>query len=103
MCRATVCEREIYVGAPGEVDSEAVTIWGYVDAVFQTDDGSYAVIDFKTDAAPGGADELRERYRAQLLAYAEVIEHATGTVVSECWLLAARADAPAWEVAIDRR
>ena len=99
---AAVCEREIYVGAVAEVDGEPATIWGYADAVFQTDDGSYAVVDFKTDSSANSDAEMRERYSAQLNAYADVIERATGGTIGELWLLVGRAEGPAVEIAIAR-
>ncbi len=102
MRTAAVCEREIYVGAVAEVDGEPATIWGYADAVFQAGDGSYAVVDFKTDSSANDDDEMRERYSAQLNAYADVIERATGGAVGELWLLVGRAEGPAVEIAIAR-
>jgi ATP-dependent exoDNAse (exonuclease V) beta subunit len=103
MRTATVCEREIYVGAQADVDGQPSTIWGYADAVFQTETGAYAVVDFKTDSSATTPDELRDRYSAQLNAYAEVIERATGGAVGELWLLVGRTGAPADEIAIPRR
>jgi ATP-dependent exoDNAse (exonuclease V) beta subunit len=100
---AAVCEREIYVGAMAEVDGAPATIWGYADAVFLTHAGTYAVVDFKTDSSATTDDELRDRYRAQLNAYAEVIERATSTPVDECWLLVGRMAGPAAELSIARR
>ena len=76
---------------------------GYADAVFLTDTGTYAVVDFKTDSSATTDDELRDRYRAQLNAYAEVIERATSTTVDECWLLVGRMAGPAAELSIARR
>jgi ATP-dependent exoDNAse (exonuclease V) beta subunit len=102
MRTAPVCEREIYVGAVADVDGVASTIWGYADAVFQTASGQYAVVDFKTDSSATTADELRDRYRAQLTAYADVIERATGTPVGELWLLVGRTSGPAQEISIPR-
>jgi ATP-dependent exoDNAse (exonuclease V) beta subunit len=103
MRAAPVCEREIYVGAVAEVDGVDSTIWGYADAVFQTETGEYAVVDFKTDSSATTEAELRERYRAQLTAYADVIERATATPVGELWLLVGRTTGPAQEIAIPRR
>jgi ATP-dependent exoDNAse (exonuclease V) beta subunit len=102
MRTAAVCEREIYVGAVAEVDGVDSTIWGYADAVFQTETGAYAVVDFKTDSSATTEAELRERYRAQLTAYADVIERATDTRVGELWLLVGRTNGPAQEIAIAR-
>jgi ATP-dependent exoDNAse (exonuclease V) beta subunit len=102
MRTATVCEREIYVGAVADVDGVPSTIWGYADAVFQTEAGEYAVVDFKTDSSATTEAELRERYRAQLTAYADVIERATDTRVGELWLLVGRTNGPAQEIAIAR-
>lgn len=102
MCAAPMCEREIYVGAVAEVDGVESTIWGYADAVFQTDAGEYAVVDFKTDSSATTEEELRDRYRAQLTAYADVIERATGTPVGELWLLVGRTNGPAQEIRIPR-
>ncbi len=102
MRSASVCEREVYVGTMVG-DSEPIALWGYIDAVFQSVDGSYVVVDFKTDSVATAPHELALRYGVQLNAYGVAVERSTGGVVSELWLLVADAGGAAQQVAIQRR
>jgi len=68
--RAGRCLRE----APVTATIGETLVEGVVDFAFKTGDG-YCVVDFKTDRAEG---ELLERYRRQVLFYAEAIARATG-------------------------
>ncbi|MEL7974351.1 UvrD-helicase domain-containing protein [Isoptericola sp. F-RaC21] len=71
--------RETYVGT---VDDDGVVLEGYVDLVFHDDDGTLAVVDYKTDAVPVGAYPSRvEYYGPQLRAYARCLGDATGADV----------------------
>jgi ATP-dependent helicase/nuclease subunit A len=102
MRAAPACEREVYVGTLVGDPGEPVTLWGYIDAVFQCDDGSYAVVDFKTDSSAASAAALASRYGVQLNAYGVAVERSTGATVSELWLLVANAAGPALAVAVPR-
>jgi hypothetical protein len=62
---------------------------GAIDLVYRDGD-EWVVVDFKTDRAPE-TDVLRERYEPQGAAYALAVEAATGGVVREVVLVAARA------------
>ncbi len=102
MRSAPLCEREVYVGTTVG-DSEPIALWGYIDAVFQAADGSYVVVDFKTDSVATAPHELALRYGVQLNAYGVAVERSTGGVVSELWLLVADAGGAAQQVVIQRR
>ncbi len=53
------------------VDAEtSILLTGTPDAVFQLDDGSYAIVDYKTAKFTATQDELFPMYEAQLNAYA---------------------------------
>lgn len=55
---------------------ETVLIQGIIDAFFE-EEGSYVVVDYKTDAV-GRAEELVKRYQTQLDYYAEALEQLSG-------------------------
>jgi len=66
--------REVPIGAP----AEGTVLEGFIDLLFQTDQG-YEIVDYKTDEVR--ADELdarMDRYRAQGEAYAELVQAITG-------------------------
>jgi ATP-dependent exoDNAse (exonuclease V) beta subunit len=100
LARARRVRREIYVGSTvGEGDA-AITVWGYLDALFERD-GKLVVVDFKTDSAANDVADLAERYGPQLSAYAAITAKATGMEVSDAYLLVARRNGhPATEVRV---
>ncbi len=100
MRSAAMCEREVYVGTVVGTAGEQLTVWGYVDAVFQADDGSLVVVDFKTDSSAAGDAELLRRYATQLNSYGVAVRQATGVPVSERWLLVGRAGGAARSVLV---
>ena len=69
---------------------DGVLVTGSVDLLFETADGAWVVVDYKTDrgAAP---TVLRERYEPQGAAYALAVEAATGGSVREVVFVAADA------------
>ncbi len=71
--------REVYVGA----EVEGVLIEGFIDLLYETDDGTLGIVDYKTDAVRSDEDvnELMRRYRLQGAAYALAVEHALGRQV----------------------
>jgi ATP-dependent helicase/nuclease subunit A len=97
MQKARRCRREMYVGA----HTDGLTVWGYVDAVFENPDGTLTIVDFKTDTLVTSATELADRYRPQMSGYAWALSKATGRQVSELWLaVALPSGEPAAEVRI---
>jgi ATP-dependent helicase/nuclease subunit A len=90
--------RELYVAAP--IDDRILE--GYVDLVFEDDDGRLVVVDYKTDRARSDAelDEAMARYRLQGAAYAVALGAALGRTVDRCVFVFARPDG-AVERAID--
>ena len=79
----------VYRELPIGVLIDGVVVSGAIDLVYRDGD-EWVVVDFKTDRAPE-ADVLRERYEPQGAAYALAVEAATGGVVREVVLVAARA------------
>lgn len=61
-----------------------VLVQGVIDCFVKNTDGTYTVIDFKTDRVPdeNGADILRERYSGQLAFYCKAVEDITHAKVS---------------------
>jgi ATP-dependent helicase/nuclease subunit A len=72
--------REIFVSA----HVAGVLVEGYIDLLFRRSDGTYCVVDFKTDDVQGASDVRRrmETYRYQAAAYGHVLEQTLGTVPS---------------------
>lgn len=78
-------ERQFSAGIPASevydvAEMDMLVVQGIIDAYFYEDDG-VVVMDYKTDAAD--EETLVGRYRAQLAAYAEVLERLTGKKVKE--------------------
>jgi ATP-dependent exoDNAse (exonuclease V) beta subunit len=86
--------RELYVGIPIETrtdpvpSSEPRLLEGFVDLVFEDDDG-LVVVDYKTDriAGPDTVNATATYYRPQIAAYAAALERSCGQHVSRCVLL----------------
>ncbi|MDP6821705.1 MAG: UvrD-helicase domain-containing protein [Dehalococcoidia bacterium] len=76
--------RESYVSAP--VGHKGVILEGYVDLLFEDDDGSLVIVDYKTDRT----NEAAELYELQLGAYAAAVRRATGRDVSQAVLVFSR-------------
>ena len=77
--------KEIY-----PVDSnDEILVQGYIDCAF-VENGKWVVVDYKTDRVQN-ANELGERYRAQLKMYERALKECTGldvkeTVIYSLWL-----------------
>lgn len=72
--------RETYVGTTLD---DGVILEGFLDLIYEEDDGSVVIIDYKTDAVPQAALAVRVAlYRPQLEAYAEALHRSTGTAIS---------------------
>ncbi len=77
--------RETYVGTTRD---DGTVLEGYIDLVYEEDDGSLVVVDHKTDAVPGAALPARVKvYLPQMAAYAGALARATGRTVSRTVLL----------------
>ena len=86
LCRATSRRREMYVGTTIGEGENRITLWGYVDAIFLSENGELVLIDFKTDSTFTSAVELKDRYRDQIGAYALALERSTGRRVARAAL-----------------
>lgn len=72
--------RETYVGAPG---TDGVLVEGIIDLLYEEDDASLVVVDYKTDVVTSGTLSSKvEYYTPQLMAYRAMLETATGRQVS---------------------
>ena len=75
---------QIYPGFSGESGSqkkEVILVQGIIDAYFEEEDG-IVVLDYKTDRVKS-AEQLKERYHAQLEYYAQALEGLLGKPVKE--------------------
>ncbi|MFA6075544.1 MAG: helicase-exonuclease AddAB subunit AddA [Negativicutes bacterium] len=61
---------------------EKVLLQGIIDLLFAERDGSFVIVDYKTDNV-SDKNILRERYETQLGCYAAAVERITGRTVSE--------------------
>ena len=73
--------RELYAGA----EVEGRFLEGFIDLLYETSDGSFVVVDYKTHASDERPD-LRQKpgYRLQIAAYALMVSESTGRRVSRC-------------------
>ena len=76
--------RESYVSAP--VGDSGLILEGYVDLMFEDDEGALVIVDYKTDRK---TDDT-EAYELQLGAYVAAVRKATGLAVSEAVLVFSR-------------
>ncbi len=90
MQRAAVAEangrtwRESYVSSP--VGDNGVVLEGFVDLMFEDDDKSIVIVDYKTDRTIDAV----EGYEMQLGAYVAAVRKATGREVKEAVLVFSR-------------
>ncbi|MGC0252483.1 PD-(D/E)XK nuclease family protein [Pseudactinotalea sp. Z1748] len=76
--------RETYVGTTHE---DGTILEGYVDLIYDDDNGDLVIVDYKTDAVPAAAIDTRiAYYQPQMQAYATCLSQATGRTV-RCVLL----------------
>lgn len=76
--------KEVYVAAPF---TEEKLIYGYIDLVFQDDNGHLVIVDYKTAANAATFQNSLDKYQKQLAAYALAVEKSTGLPVSRCVLI----------------
>ncbi len=68
--------KETYVGA---LRDDGVLVEGFIDLIYEEDDGSLVVVDYKADAVPAAAVTARaQHYAPQVDAYLDAVERATG-------------------------
>ncbi len=70
--------------AAQRVQGKDILVQGVIDLFFRNPDGSYTVLDFKTDRVSGkdAEETLIERHRQQLIYYSRAVEEMTGEKVS---------------------
>ncbi|WP_425400811.1 UvrD-helicase domain-containing protein [Aeoliella sp.] len=65
-------------------DPDARYLQGYLDCMYQAEDGSWRVIDYKTNqVSADGVAELVEKYELQMLVYGLAVEQTWGTAPDE--------------------
>jgi ATP-dependent helicase/nuclease subunit A len=84
---ATRCWRELYVSAP--VGDRDRLVEGYIDLLFEDENGELVVVDYKTDA---DLDVAADRYRLQAATYALALEANLGRRVSRAVFVFCRPD-----------
>ncbi|MBQ3081472.1 MAG: UvrD-helicase domain-containing protein [Clostridia bacterium] len=68
-------------------EGEEVLVQGVIDCFFENSDGTFTLVDYKTDALRAGEEEsLCQRYGVQLYLYSLYIERITGKRVKEAYL-----------------
>ena len=98
MARATA-ETDLFRRLASRPHWRAAPIWcplpggrllnGVLDLVYRDEAGAWHIVDYKTDRAegPDGRERLLQRYRNQLLAYADAFRRTTGHPVASASLL----------------
>ncbi len=82
--------REIYVAAPiADGRGREVLVEGFIDLMYQTDDGDLVVVDYKTDALRDGeaVDQALVRYELQGATYVLALEESLHQRVAACRFL----------------
>ena len=77
--RFSVEEKDNVVGGDG---SESILVQGVIDCFFQNPDGSYTVVDYKTDRTKN-VSELIDRHKAQISFYCAAVKRMTGKEVTK--------------------
>jgi len=73
---------DIVAALPADAPKESVVVQGIADALFE-EDGALVIVDYKTDRVTY-AEELCDRYRAQLLIYKDALARALQRPVKDC-------------------
>lgn len=83
--RFTLAEDSSSLGGAG---GETILVQGVIDCFFENDDGTYTVLDYKTDRLPnsGGEEILVKRHKTQLNYYCRAVEKITGGKVGKAVL-----------------
>ncbi|MBQ7646239.1 MAG: PD-(D/E)XK nuclease family protein, partial [Clostridia bacterium] len=68
-------------------ENEKVLVQGVIDCFFENDDGTFTVVDYKTDRISAGEEQiLIDRHKTQLMYYCRAVEAMTGKKVSSAYL-----------------
>ena len=83
--RFTLIEDSVVLGGTGE---ENILVQGVIDCFFENPDGTYTVVDYKTDRVRenDGEELLKTRHRTQIGYYCRAVEKMTGRRVSRAVL-----------------
>ncbi len=76
------------VAQADSIQAREILVQGVIDLFFKNDDGSYTVVDFKTDRVFGAEGEARliAKHKAQLYYYCRAVEEMTGCAVNSAYL-----------------
>ena len=69
-------------------NDEKILVQGVIDLYFENADGTYTVVDFKTDRVKkdGGEEVLRQRHSKQLEYYCSAVSEITGKKVKNAYI-----------------
>ncbi|MEE8363571.1 MAG: UvrD-helicase domain-containing protein [Dehalococcoidia bacterium] len=84
------CWREVYTSVP--LGDGRTALEGFIDLIFEEEDGTLTIVDYKTDQIPpdGSLEDVAAPYRPQLGAYVAAAERAAGRRVGRAVLVFAR-------------
>lgn len=74
-------EKRFSVSDTDPISGERILVQGVIDCFFENPDGSYTIVDYKTDRVDN-LQQLAERHRIQLDYYRRAVERMTGKTVS---------------------
>ncbi len=73
---------------PGQAAWRGRFLHGYLDLLYQDEQGRWRLLDYKTNRIPGGdVSQVAARYELQMLAYSLACEQALGEPLAECTLV----------------
>ena len=78
----------LYIDSFGTAQSGDILVQGVIDLFFENDDGTYTLVDFKTDRVFGddAGDILVERHKDQLMYYKKAVEEITECEVKNTYI-----------------
>ena len=83
-------EKRFNIGLPASAfggSGEEVLVQGVIDCFYENPDGSFTLVDYKTDYVRQGEEAvLKERYGTQLYLYSLYVKKVTGKAVSKAYL-----------------
>ena len=86
-------EKPFYINIPANeiydqgAEDEKVLVQGIIDLYYQTKEGEYVLVDYKTDyVEKGNEQELIDKYKIQIELYKKALEEALKTKVDKCYI-----------------
>ncbi len=90
-------EKPFYINIPAKevyeqnISNEEILVQGIIDLYYQTKDGEYVLVDYKTDyIEEGQEEELINKYKKQLELYKRALEESLQVKIKRCYLYSTR-------------